>query len=153
MRNISWKLFKKREERRFRRERAKKGYCIRDLWAMDDWFTDIIPKMLREFKEKKWCYPMLWADEWYEQNKEKCNKAGINKDNLYIAETGGNTEEQEKLSEDLSQYQQKTWNDILDRMIFLFEESNVDTCKKKNPYKEEYLKQMDLPDRFYSKKN
>lgn len=33
--NISWKLFKKREERRFRRERAKKGYCIRDLWAMD----------------------------------------------------------------------------------------------------------------------
>ena len=85
MKNISWKLREMRNERRFRRERAKKGYCIRDLWAMDDWFTDIIPKMLREFKEKKWCYPSLWQEEWYEQNKERCINAGISDENFYIS--------------------------------------------------------------------
>ena len=151
---IAWKLREMRNERRFRRERAKKGYCIYDLWAMDDWFISIIPKMLREFKEKNWCYPTLWVEEWYEQNKERCNNAGINEDNFYIVETGGNTDEQEQLRADLSHYQSNKWKEILDRMIFLFEESNEETCKKKNPYEEEHSKQfsIDLPDRFFSKK-
>ena len=30
------------------------------------------------------------------------------------------------------------WNKILRRMEFLFREANEDTCKRKNPYKEEY---------------
>lgn len=32
------------------------------------------------------------------------------------------------------------WNKILDRMIFLWRESNEDTCQKKNPYEEEHDK-------------
>ena len=32
------------------------------------------------------------------------------------------------------------WNKTLNRMIFLWRESNEETCSKKNPYEEEYLK-------------
>lgn len=150
---IGWKLREMRNERKFRRQRAKKGYADCDLWGIDDWFLNIIPKMLRDLKEYKDSYPTLWQEEWYEHNKERCINAGINDDNFYILETADDkTEEQEKLSEELSQYQQKTWNDILDRMIFLFEESDEDKCSMKNPYYDVYHEKVLKPwgDRFFN---
>ncbi|MCD8147991.1 MAG: hypothetical protein LUE92_00165 [Clostridiales bacterium] len=34
----------------------------------------------------------------------------------------------------------KEWDKILDKMIFLFREADESTCRKKNPYEEEYQK-------------
>ena len=48
-------------------QRATKGYCFRDIWAIDDWFTKIFPAMLEEFIEVHNGYPAdLTDDEWVE---------------------------------------------------------------------------------------
>lgn len=36
---------------KYKFQRAKKGYCDKDLFSIDAWFTEIFPKMLAEFFE------------------------------------------------------------------------------------------------------
>ena len=33
-------------------QRARKGYSFRDLWSIDDWFMEMMPNMLTDYKEK-----------------------------------------------------------------------------------------------------
>lgn len=48
-------------------QRATKGYCFRDLWSIDDWFLQIMPKMLDEYIEINHGYPSDMTDEeWVE---------------------------------------------------------------------------------------
>ena len=44
-------------------QRAYKGYCFRDLWNVNDWFLELMPRMLTEFKEKSYSYPCYFNDE------------------------------------------------------------------------------------------
>ena len=37
----------------------------------------------------------------------------------------------------------EAWDRILDRMIFLWRETDEETCSKKNPYEDEYMKALD----------
>ena len=47
-------------------QRATKGYCFRDLWDIDCWFLDIMPRMLKEFRDKTQGYPNSYNsyEEW-----------------------------------------------------------------------------------------
>ena len=36
---------------KYKFQRAKKGYCDKDLYSIDGWFTTTFPKMLNEFAE------------------------------------------------------------------------------------------------------
>ena len=46
-------------------QRANKGYCFRDLWNVDLWFIEIMPKMIQELKERKIGYPAYLSEkEW-----------------------------------------------------------------------------------------
>lgn len=48
-------------------QRATKGYCFRDIWAIDNWFTNVFPKMIEELIEVHHGYPTdLTDDEWVE---------------------------------------------------------------------------------------
>ena len=42
------KLFR---ELKNKRQRAKKGYADSDLWNLDYWFLDIMPRMLKQFRD------------------------------------------------------------------------------------------------------
>lgn len=47
-------------------ERGRKGYCYEDLWSWEYFFSGLVAKSLREFKEKTITYPsqdITW-DEW-----------------------------------------------------------------------------------------
>ena len=137
-------------ERRNRRQRAKKGYSDFDVSDMDIWFMNIIPKMLKDFRKSMQAYPELFTEEWFENNKEECEKYGYDIDAFYR-----NTrfdEDAERLSKEINNYNLRKWEETLDRMIFLFEETNEELCSKKNPYKEEYYSQFILPDWALSKK-
>lgn len=37
--------------------RACKGYCYSDVWNLDDWFCEIIGKMLRDLADRGTAYP------------------------------------------------------------------------------------------------
>lgn len=46
-------------------QRARKGYCFRDVWAIDDWFAKVFPAMLEELIEVHHGHPAdLTDDEW-----------------------------------------------------------------------------------------
>lgn len=46
-------------------QRARKGYCYRDLWNIDVWFLDIMPRMIDEFIKIHHGYPCdLTSEEW-----------------------------------------------------------------------------------------
>lgn len=44
-------------------QRGIKGYCDRDLWDIDIWFTTIFPKMLDEFDKTRHGYPCALSIE------------------------------------------------------------------------------------------
>lgn len=50
-------------------QRAIKGYCFRDLWSIDHWFIELMPRMLQEFKENSHAYPAKFdtPEEWDKQ--------------------------------------------------------------------------------------
>ena len=136
-------------ERRNRRQRAKKGYSDFDVSGMDIWFMNIIPKMLRDFRKSMQAYPELFTEEWFENNKEECEKYDYDINAFYC-----NTrcdEDAERLSREINNYNLRKWEETLDRMIFLFEETNEEMCSKKNPYIEEYYGQF-VPDWALSRK-
>ena len=90
-------------------QRITKGYCDKDLWNIDGWFMDIMPNMLRQFKENRHGSPGVLGTDYVNADGIRCN------DTCH-----------------------EEWDEILDEMIFLFREMNEETCKKKNPYEKEH---------------
>lgn len=46
-------------------QRAKYGYCFRDIWSIDWWFISIIPQMIHELNEKQNAHPCTMPfEEW-----------------------------------------------------------------------------------------
>ena len=45
------------------RERAKYGFCERDVWEVDTWFINTIPSMLRHLRDTTQSYPNELADD------------------------------------------------------------------------------------------
>ena len=53
------------DERKYRRERAKRGYATKDLYDMRDWFVRTVRAMLRDIEKKLVSYPdELSEEEW-----------------------------------------------------------------------------------------
>jgi len=93
-------------------QRARKGYSYRDLWSIDYWFTEIMPKMLTDFKN----------------NLRGCPAEFTNR------EDGTEYQDVEKGTKD--------WEEVIERMIFCFNEMHEDKCSLKNEYEDEYFKQF-----------
>jgi len=53
------------DERRYRRQRAKRGYAACDLWDMRHWFVRTVGPMLRDMSKNPVSYPPeLSEEEW-----------------------------------------------------------------------------------------
>ena len=92
-------------------QRAKKGYSYRDLWSIDYWFMEMMPKMLTDYKK-----------------------------NLHGCPAQFTTNDDGTQHQDIEKGM-KDWEAIIDRMILCFKEMNEDTCSMKNEYKDEYFRQ------------
>ena len=92
-------------------QRARKGYSYRDLWSIDYWFMEIMPKMLTDFKKNLHGCPAQFTT----------NDDGMQYQDV---EKG-----------------MKDWEDVIEHMIFCFREMNDDTCSMENEFEDEYLKQ------------
>lgn len=38
-------------------QRGRKGYCDKDLWEIDTWFSQTVSRMMKEFSKKNLAYP------------------------------------------------------------------------------------------------
>ena len=46
-------------EEKMAKQRAKKGFCDRDVWSIDWWFSETIGQMLRQLAKEKHGCPLL----------------------------------------------------------------------------------------------
>lgn len=102
------------------KQRIIRGYAECDKWDMCDYLQVLIPTMLQDMKEKR-----------------TGSLAYLGKD--YTNENGVVVNDE----------CHKEWDEILERMIFLWRESLEDTCTRKNPYEEEYWKAQDEFEKMY----
>lgn len=99
-------------EERMTKQRAKRGFCDRDVWSIDYWFCNTISPMLRQLAKEHHGYQIL--DE-----------------NGDFADKGNITHEE-------SEVYNKRWTDAILHLAFLADEMNVETCSMKNPFKKEW---------------
>ncbi len=59
------------ENRKCARQRARKGYCERDIYSINAWFLDIIPEMLKDLSKTRKNYPSNLLAEFYEKDKDQ----------------------------------------------------------------------------------
>jgi len=92
-------------------QRAVRGYADCDKWNMDKYLQNLILDMLQDFRDSRNGSPGYLGENY------------TNEEGMLVNDTC-----------------HEEWDNILDRMIFLWRESNEDTCALKNPYEEEYHK-------------
>ena len=92
------------------RQRVHRGYADCDIWAMDSYLQRLIPDMLQALKDTRHGSPGHLGENYTNEN-------GILVNDTCHAE----------------------WDRILDRMIFLWRESDEDHCSRKNPYEESFF--------------
>ncbi len=92
-------------------QRITRGYAECDKWNMFGYLQSLIPEMLQDLRENRMGSPGYLGENY------------TNEEGILVNDTC-----------------HEEWNKVLDHMIFLWKESNEDTCARKNPYDEEYHK-------------
>ena len=96
---------------RWSRQRIARRYADCDKWNMCRYLQNLIPDMLQDLRDKRHSSPGFLGENY------------TNEDGILVNDTC-----------------HEEWDKILDRMIFLWRESNEYTCTRQNPYEEEYSK-------------
>lgn len=117
------------DERKYKKERSKKGYGYKDIWSIDYWFINIMPRMLQEFKDNLHGFPI-------ELELQYCKDNNLNFDDYCC---GANDPKTQEIQDNMHNWAEQKWNEILDHMIFLFKECDEDQCSLKNKYEEEWI--------------
>lgn len=102
------------------RQRIVQGYCDEDLLDMTGWFFEVVPNMLERYKKTRRGSP--------------CN-------------LGENCTDESGFSVNYTCHRE--WDEILDRIIFLFREADETTCQRKNPYEDEHWRVHEEFDKKY----
>ena len=105
---------------KYSHQRLRKGYCDYDLFSIYDWFLAVMPVMLQEYKDSRIGSP---------------------------GELGENYPDEHGIMQNDTCH--KEWDEILDRMIFLFQEADESTCKRLNPFDDEASRIYDEFDEKY----
>lgn len=108
------------KDMKYCRQRIVKGYCDRDLFSIYDWFLDVVPSMLEQYKHTRHGSPGVLGENY-------TNEQGILVNDTCHGE----------------------WDEILARIIFLFHEADETTCQRKNPYEDEHRRVYDEFDEKY----
>lgn len=124
-------------------QRAKMGFCERDTYEIDSWFLTIIPKMLDYLNKKRRGYPCSLMGEFYDRNKERIE---ISKKD-FLMEL--HSDKYSDLYDECDDWCDKRWNEILNNMIYIFNECDYDKCSMKNEFEEECQKALEEFDKKY----
>ena len=92
-------------------QRVSRGYSDSDLWDIYSFLQKLIPDMLERYKDRKHGSP---------------------------SHLGQNVTNEDGFLDNLTCHEE--WDKILDQMIFLWRESDEDTCTQKNEYEEDHEK-------------
>lgn len=96
------------------KQRITRGYADCDVWEMFSFLQTMIPNMLQNLKDTRQGSPGYLGENY------------TNEEGILVNDTC-----------------HEEWDKILERMIFLWRETDEDSCSKKNPYEEEHSKAFD----------
>ena len=96
------------------KQRIVRGYADSDIWNMYGYLQTLLPDMLEYLKNHRSGSPGYLGENY------------TNEDGILVNDTC-----------------HEAWDRILDRMIFLWRETDEETCSKKNSYEDEYMKALD----------
>ena len=110
-------------EEKMKKQRYERGYSDSDVMNYYNWFIKISSKMLKELADNSMGYPSEIDRQYFKKNKQ----------NLYTQKydewvSVSETKRQQKQKEKASEICHKEWTDILNRMIFLLNEMDENTC-------------------------
>lgn len=91
-------------------QRITRGFADSDVWNMNSYLQKLIPDMLQHLKSNRNGSPACLGEDY------------VNADGVLVNDTC-----------------HEEWDKILDKMIFLWHESDEVLCSKKNPYEDEHL--------------
>ena len=94
------------------RQRAKRGFCDADVWAIDEWFLQIMPNMIEVLADNYEGFPLPFRDEYCD-----INKIDGDADSIYELCAAG-------------------WKRQHRDMARLFREANEESCSTNNPVEE-----------------
>ena len=106
-----------------KKQRSEKGYSKSDVWNFNNWFTEIVSKMLKELADNHMGYPSEIDKQYFKKNKHLLY---TQKYDEWISVA--TNKKQEKQKDKASKICDKEWTDILNRMIFLLNEADEETC-------------------------
>lgn len=117
------RIEEEQRDKLYKEQRTVKGYSDLDVWSYNDWFMKMSSKMLKELVDNHNGYPSELDRQYFKKNKH----------NLYTQKydewiSVASNKKQEKQKEKAAKICDKEWTDILNRMIFLLNEMNEDTC-------------------------
>lgn len=112
----------RKQIRKWKKQRAERGFSDFDIFEIDTWFLTIMPEMLEELIKVNNAVPTSIGEEYYKEH-------SLNP--LTVSD-----EEKEKIWSICFE----RWTNILKEMRHAFIEANRDTCSYKNKYDEEYHK-------------
>lgn len=130
--NVYNKWYKLGQNKRCARQRARKGFCKRDTYEINSWFLQIMPKMLTYLKEHNVGYPNFVIGEFYDKNKDRIK--AISRDDFM---NWMHRDEYKEIYDESSDWCFERWNQILEEMIFKFNECDNEKCSMKNEFEED----------------
>jgi len=126
---------------KYARQRARKGYCDRDIWCFYNWFLDIMPEMLKEFRDSTSGFPDEFMVDEYENNRQ--DYPHVEKEHLWV-----------KIDDEQSNYEYglikdkafRKWKDAINEIIteFVVLRRMDDEIWEHNSEDEEYFAEMQL---------
>lgn len=93
------------------KQRIVRGYADIDRWNMFSYLQRLIPDMLQDLRDNRLGSPGYLGENY------------TNAEGILVNDTC-----------------HEEWDKILDKMIFLWRESKEETCRRKNPFEDEYDK-------------
>lgn len=133
-------------EEKMKKQRYNKGYSDQDVWNFNFWFTDIIPKMLKELADNHNGYPSEFDREYFKKHK---NELYTNKYREWISYSVD--KEHLKQKKKASRICNKEWTDVLNKLSFLAKEMDEQTCSMRKKYDILLQEWADVGDEFEKK--
>ena len=112
-------------------QRIKRGYSNEDAAEFCGWFRGVIPDILREYRRQLDAFPSFPATLSWEFYKEHEQEITVSYE-TFVSVTSDSTIQawRKRMEEEC----RNKWKNTVDEMIFLFSESDEETCQKQNPY-------------------
>lgn len=138
----------KKWDKKYRKQRYKRGYADEDLFSLDYWFSTTFVNMIEDFEKNVHGYPS--ANEFPELSKLDISWKQMNY-NIIIEEMLNDRIEYNTKEELMEEYPITNdfiqWKLILKRIAYCLKESNEEYCSYKNKYSEDWINNWkDEPD-------